>query len=343
MKIIKKIIQTKEQIKLKVPFVTALRKVYFAEFIRVKVVCKDGSFTYGEAPSTKAITGETLESISQSVEKLTPMLISKDLDEALVILHAQKCGSSAKAALDMAIVMLLAKEKTQTLKEYFSIRNVQAIQTDITISLGSSEQMLLDAKDAFSNDMKILKVKLGSDIVHSIAITKTLSQKLPEATLLIDANQAWSKAQTLDYLDAIEKIPQIALLEQPVAAKDVESLAEITQKSRVNILADEAVFTLADAKYVIENRVADMINIKVMKCGGISKAIEILEYARKEGIKCMLGSMIEGPYSINITIYLAFAYSDIIKFIDLDSPLLYEKWPDELDFSYKGSKIYFKP
>ena len=338
---IQSITQTKERIKLKVPFITALREVHFAEFIRVKVLCEDGIFAYGEAPATKAITGETLESISEAIEQLTPLLVSKSLDEAFVILHAQGCGSSAKAALDMAMVMLMAKEKKQTLKEYFCIRNTQAIETDITISLGSCEQMLIDAKDAVLNDMKILKVKLGSDIDHAITITHSLAQKLPEATLLIDANQAWSKEQTLRYLDAVE-MSDIALLEQPVVAKDLEGLAEITQKSSVAILADEAVFTLADAKYIIQNRAADMINVKVMKCGGISKAIEIFEYARKEGIKCMLGSMIEGPYSINVTLYLAFAYRDVIAFIDLDSPLLYEQLPKELDFNYKGSKISFK-
>jgi len=110
----------------------------------------------------------------------------------------------------------------------------------------------------------------------------------------------------------------------------------------VPILADEAVFTFEDARKVVAMDAADMINIKLMKCGGVTKAMEILEYARKKGITCMLGSMIEGPYSINITLYLAFAYRDVVKFIDLDSPLLYEELPDALDFIYDGATISFK-
>jgi L-alanine-DL-glutamate epimerase-like enolase superfamily enzyme len=82
-----------------------------------------------------------------------------------------------------------------------------------------------------------------------------------------------------------------------------------------------------------------MINIKLMKCGGVTKAIEILEYAREKNITCMLGSMLEGPYSINIVLYLAFAYSDVIKYIDLDSPLLYKEMPTELDFEFRGCEI----
>jgi len=340
MKIIS-ITQTKEKIRLKVPFVTALREVHFAEFIRVKVVLEDGSFAYGEAPATEAITGENLESISKALKQLASVLLCKDLDEALHFVHAYTCGSSAKAALDMAIVMLMAKQKGKNLKEYFCIDKSEAIETDITISLGSCDQMLYDAKNAIVQNMKILKIKLGSDIDHAIAVTKNFSQQLPEAKLLIDANQSWTTEQTLDYLHAVKGC-SIELLEQPLPAKEIDNLAIITQKSTLAILADEAVFTLADAKYVVEKKAADMINIKLMKCGGVTKAIEILEYAKAEGISCMLGSMIEGPYSINITIYLAFAYRDVVKFVDLDSPLLYEKLPDALDFIYKGSEIHFK-
>jgi L-alanine-DL-glutamate epimerase-like enolase superfamily enzyme len=338
---IKDITLTQEKIRLKTPFITALREVHYAEFIRVKVVCDDGSFAYGEAPATKAITGETLESISSAVEALRSSLVDKEIEDALEVLHKAYCGSSAKAALDMAFVMLLAKQKKQTLCEFFAIKDKSALQTDITISLNEKAKMLQDAKDAFGAGMKILKIKLGADIAHAIEVTKLLDKELREAELLIDANQAWSLEGTLQYLEGIQEC-RIALLEQPVKADELEALKMITQKSRVPILADEAVFTLEDAQKVVAMGAADMINIKLMKCGGVTKAMEILEYARKKGIACMLGSMIEGPYSINITLYLAFAYRDVVKFIDLDSPLLYEKLPDELDFIYDGATISFK-
>ena len=100
-------------------------------------------------------------------------------------------------------------------------------------------------------------------------------------------------------------------------------------------------FTLEDAKKVIESNAADMINIKLMKCGGLTKAVEILEYAKSENIKCMLGSMLEGPYSINAALHLAMAYPQTIKYIDLDSPLLYKDLSDELEFSFFENEISF--
>jgi len=329
---------TQEKIALKTPFITALREVKDVEFIRVKVLCDDGSFAYGEAPATKAVTGETLESIHENIFSIKEHFIAKEPAIALELLHQTNIGSSAKAALDMAFVFLFVKQEGKSLKEFFGIEDTRAVKTDITISLGSAEVMLADAQQALREQKNILKVKLGSDIVHAVTVTKLLSRKLPHATLLIDANQAWNLQESLLYLREIQNC-KIELIEQPVAAADLESLKKIKEASYVPILADESVFTLADVKNVVQYGCADMINIKLMKCGGVSKAVEILEYARKHKLKCMLGSMLEGPYSINAAIYLAFAYRDVVQFVDLDSPLLYKELPQELDFSYKLSNI----
>ena len=71
-----------------------------------------------------------------------------------------------------------------------------------------------------------------------------------------------------------------------------------------------------------------MINIKLMKCGGITKAREILEYVKEKNIGCMLGSMLESPVPITAAYALCFAYRDVIKYVDLDIPLLYKEVPD---------------
>jgi L-alanine-DL-glutamate epimerase-like enolase superfamily enzyme len=338
---IEEITLTQEKIPLKTPFITALREVKDVEFIRVKIICSDGVFAYGEAPATKAVTGETLESIERDIESLKSSLLQQNLQEALTTVHVAKIGSSAKAALDMALLFLLAKEQNKSLQEYFGIEDFRPIQTDITISLGSPTKMLQDAKEALREGKDILKVKLGADIAHAVDVTLRLAQELPHAKLLIDANQAWSLEDSLKYLRETESCV-LELIEQPVVADDLDALKEITKASAVPILADEAAFTLEDVKRVVTGGYADMINIKLMKCGGVTKAIEILEYAREKGIKCMLGSMLEGPYSINAALYLAFSYRDVVTFVDLDSPLLYKELPSDLDFNYEANKITFR-
>lgn len=319
---------TREAIPLKIPFITALRTVHDAEFIRAKIIFEDGSKSFGEAPATKAITGEDLDSIERNIDEVTSSLLGLTRSEALIALHAAGIGSSSKAALDMA---LFSQE---------AIKDTKAIETDITISLDTKEKMLEDAHDAIKRGIKLLKVKLGKDIKHAIEVTQLLGLQLSSAKLLIDANQAWSVAQSLEYIEGVKELKSIELIEQPVIAKDLDGLKHISQNSPIPILADEAVFSFEDAKHVHQNNIAKMINIKLMKCGGVSKAVEILEYARENNITCMLGSMIEGPISINAAVQLAFNYRDVIKYVDLDSPLLYKKPSQLLSFRFYQGEVF---
>ena len=326
---IKNIQTSIEKIPLQTPFATALRRVENVEFVRVKLTCNDGTSAYGEAPATKAITGEDLESIVSSILAVKNELLGLELLEALHVLHGCPIGSSAKAALDMALISLLAQQNNQTLLQYFNAKDFSPIKTDVTISLNDVDTMVQDAKKAYENGFDILKVKLGSDINHAVSVTKLLAEKLPEVKLLIDANQAWSLEKSLSYIEAVQGL-HVSLIEQPVIAQDLQSLKIITQSTKIPVLADEAVFTLEDVKKVYESGCADMINIKLMKCGGLSRAQEILEYARENDIPCMLGSMLEGPTSISAAYALCFAYRDVIKYVDLDSPLLYKEVPTVL-------------
>ena len=307
-------------IELKTPFITALRRVENIELVRVSIECEDGSVGIGEAPSTFAITGETIETIVESINKAKIYLTGLSLEEALTELHQLPIGSSAKASLDMAIL---------SLQGFFVLSDRKSVQTDITISLNEAPIMLDDAKKALNKGMDILKVKLGSNIDHAIEVTNLLSKELPQAKLLIDANQAWSLEESLEYINAVKDL-RLELIEQPVKAQDLSALQTITNATDIPILADEAAFSLEDVQKIVENNYADMINIKLMKCGGITKAVEILEYAREKKVKCMLGSMLEGPVSINAAESLAMAYNDVIEYVDLDSPLLYKNREDAL-------------
>ena len=339
---ITKITTEVKHIELKTPFKTALRETSHVEFVRVHVEDENGHVGIGEAPATKAITGEDIEIILESIESVEKQFLNLTCKEALEILHSACCiGSSAKAALDMAFISLHVKEINQTLCEYFEIKDFTPIKTDVTISLNSADVMLEDAKKAYENAMTILKVKVGSDVLHAVDIIRKIAKELVHVQILVDANQAWSFEDSQFFINNMFDI-KIELIEQPVIASDLESLKKITHFSHIPILADEAVFSLEDAKKVVESQSANMINIKLMKCGGVTKAIEILEYAREKKITCMLGSMLEGPYSINIALYLAFAYRDVVGYVDLDSPLLYKEPSNELDFKFSGCEISLK-
>jgi len=366
-------------IALKTPFITALRRVEQIEFVRVSVFCQNGLTAFGEAPATKAITGEDIEIIVNSIESVKELFYDLNPQEALELLHDSRTGfevkpgirgyknsflrhssyaprhskldlessslgtigSSAKAALDMAFISLLAQSQNRALYKYFGADKPILLKTDITISLKEIGEMLEDAKTAFLGGKNILKVKLGSDIKHAIKIIQKIAQELPNAEILVDANQAWSLDDSLEFVKAM-KDEKIQLIEQPVIAEDLQGLKIIKNATTIPILADEAAFNLEDVIKIVESKSADMINIKLMKCGGLTNAVKILEYAREQKITCMLGSMLEGPISINAALHLAMAYGDVIKYVDLDSPLLYKNPSYELDFEFNKNQITYK-
>ncbi len=302
------------KIPLKTPFITALRKVTDVEFVRVTIECEDGGISYGEAPATKAITGEDLKSIINTIEENKELFYFKSPDASLEILDKLKITSSAKAALNMAFYNLISPMNYET--------NTN-IKTAITISLNKKQKMCNDAVLASNDGMNILKLKFGDDISHAIDVTKTIKKLNPNAKILIDANQAWDVKKSKKFIDAIKGV-DIELLEQPVVANNMLGLKEITQYSHIPIVADETCFTLSDVKQVVESKSADIINIKLMKCGGITYAIKILDYCKEKNIPVMFGSMLEGPISINYAYWLVNKYMDVIKYVDLDSPLLYD-------------------
>ncbi len=318
-----------EKIPLRTPFITALRRVDNVENIRICIHTDTPNIGYGAAPATKAITGEDLKTISKTIKTvITPKLVGEtfDLPKVLAILHTCcKGNSSAKAAVDMALYDLAALSEDKTLVEYLG-SSAKPLQTAVTISLKTPEVMAEDAVSAFGRGLTILKVKVGGKDGLDVERIVAIREAVPEARLLIDANQAWDVEESLEIIKEITPL-NIELIEQPVLGSDIQGLKNISQQSGIPILADEAVFTLEDTKQVITEKAADLINIKLMKCGGISKAIEIIKYCQKKDVKCMMGSMLEGPTSITLTAQLVMAYSDAFSHIDLDSPLLYKKIP----------------
>ncbi len=320
---------TVEKIPLRTPFITALRRVDTVENLRICIHTDTYNIGLGAAPATKAVTGEDLKSINKCIKQdITPQLVGEtfELVPLLEKLHHLCEGhSSAKAAIDMALYDLAALIKEQNLVTFLGAEALP-LETVLTISLKSPREMAEDAQKAYARGFRQLKVKVGGGDNLDIERIKAIRAIVPQAHLLIDANQAWDVESSHTIIDAVTPL-NIELIEQPVIGSDIEALKAVTQKSHIPILADEAVFTLEDAKKVIEEKACDLINIKLMKCGGISKAIEIIKYCQIKGVKCMMGSMLEGPTSITLTAQLVMAYRDAFSHIDLDSPLLYKKIP----------------
>ncbi len=336
---------SKVAIPLAKPFVTALRRVEAVEAAAIELYDVSALCGIGEAPGSFAVTGETLESIVRTIEKkIMPLLLYRDflsLQEALEVLFGCCEGSgSAKAAVDMALHDLWSKRVGIDSIPYLAAEEVE-LATDVTISLDRPEVMAMDARKAVQCGYDILKVKVGGGDGLDILRVEAVREAAPSAKVLVDANQAWSEEEAMRVIEAISPFG-IELVEQPVLADEMEGMRRITKSSEIPILADESIFMLDDAVRVIEGGCADMVNVKVMKCGGLFKAAEILSWCEENRIGCMIGSMLESPRSIAAAMRLAGRYDSVVRYIDLDSPLLYEKLPESAPMTIWKNRLKLK-
>ncbi len=115
---------------------------------------------------------------------------------------------------------------------------------------------------------------------------------------------------------------ELELLEQPVKAWDIDGLTYVTERVNTPVMADESVFAPVQVFDMIQRRAADIVNIKLMKTGGLSNAIRIADIAALYGVECMIGCMLESSISVTAAVHLAAAKADIITKVDLDGPSL---------------------
>ena len=311
------------------PFVTAVRRADAVEAVRITLRCEDGICGLGEAPASALITGETLPSIEEAIKTyIAPAIIGKSAESNLnhEIQSAIHGNSSAKAAVEMAFMNLrtqvLGIPLYRLLGEEKKARN---LTNDITISIGSLDSMTADALSAINEGHSILKIKSGSqaetDARQLIGLWQNIRSR--QVLLRIDANQGWSPSQAIKIIQAWEdaSIP-IDIIEQPVPAWDFEGMAEVAAYSSFPVAADESVFSPRDALRCIQMKAAQVINIKLMKCGGLNRAVEICNLCRQNGLECMIGCMLESEISVAAAAHLA-ASQPVITRVDLDAPLLY--------------------
>lgn len=203
--------------------------------------------------------------------------------------------------------------------------------------------MAADAQRYVESGFDVLKIKVGigspeDDIRRIQAIRQAVTD---DVVLRLDANQGWSAKDAVRIIGRMEDLDLgIEFIEQPVPAHDIDGLAYVTNHTLLPIMADESVFSLYDARRIIEGRAADMFNIKLMKAGGIYEALKINALAQSYDMTCMVGSMIETKLGVTAAAHFAASQSNILYY-DFDAPLMLNEETIEGGIQYDGSRITF--
>lgn len=326
------------------PFVTALRTATTLETTVVEVIDEDGLRGFGEAPQVWRVTGESLASAEACLSgPLRDVALGRSPDDlhelSTQIEHAVVANHGAKAALDVALHDLTARRLGVSLPRLLGGSRLR-VDTDVTIPAGEPDELGPVAAARHGEGFGVLKLKVGTDAQADVARVMAVRDAVgPEATIRVDANQGWTPRQAIAVIRALEdREAGVEFVEQPVPAYDLDGLAAVTAAVDTPVMADESCFGLRDLTAIIEGRAADLVNVKLAKCGGLRIAASMLELAAAHGVGAIVGSMMEGPIGVGAAGSLVAAYGTSAT-SDLDAAWWLEKSPVVGGLSYDGATL----
>ncbi len=310
----------------------------------VRIETEGRNVGYGCAAPAEEVTGETVESCRAALdgpvaEYLEAAAVAGDPTAlCLGLADIAPAAPAACAAADMALWDLAAQSAGKPLAEYFGGAR-GPLPTSVTIGICDVDQTISEARRWLRKGFTKLKIKTGEDVaadIHRLAALRAAVGM--QCDLRVDANQGYELHDAMHFLDATRELG-LELIEQPLAREDLEGAAALVQKSRMPLIADEAVVSIADAKRVIEARAASGINIKLMKCGGLGAARVIHDKATAAGMSLMLGCNDESRISIAAALHFASAMPGV-RYVDLDGHMDLEQDPGSGGFFTKDGCLH---
>lgn len=278
----------------------------------VRLIDEHGLEGWGEAAPTR-FYGETTETVLAALQAYAEHLPSdpfllEDAERAWE--RALRLNPAARAALSAALHDLVGKRLDQPVYRLWGLDPAKAPRSTFTIGLDTAEK--LRQKIAEAAPYPILKIKLGTD--GDVEILRTV-REATDKELRVDANGGWTVKQALRMLPVLDEYG-VTVLEQPLAAEDLDGLAIVRQAARIPVIADESCRTAADIP-ALAGRV-DGINIKLAKCGGLREALRMIAIARAHHLMVMVGCMIESSIGITAAAHL----TPLVDLVDLDGAAL---------------------
>ncbi len=274
---------------------------------------QDGLHGYGEA-TTNDYYGATLEGMTAALEALRPEIESYSLQDPAAFwdaLHpALRDQPFAHCALDQAAHDLWGKLQGAPVWKLWGLSLENLPPTNYTIGIDTIETMV--AKMNEFPGWPVYKIKLGTG--HDLEIVKEL-RRHTDSVFRVDANCGWTADETIENSQAM-KLLGVEFIEQPLPADRWEDMGRVFGASALPVIADESCVVPQDV-----DRCAGAfhgVNIKLVKCGGMTPARRMIDRAKALGLKVMVGCMTESTVGISAIAQLL----PRLDYVDMDGALL---------------------
>ena len=285
---------------------------------------EDGLFGLGES-TTNPFYGITLDNMREALEKFKPVLLGGKWNTPAELWELGKevfrDNPFAQCALDQAAWDLYTKKKGKKLYKYLNLNPQRIPTTNFTIGIDTVEKMCAKLREV---EWPIYKIKLGTD--QDLEIVREL-RKNTNSIFRVDANCAWTVDQAISYSEELALLG-VEFIEQPLAKDNLEGMREVFAHSKLPLIADESCISEADVDKC-QGRFHG-VNIKLVKAGGITPALRMIQQAKALGMKTMVGCMTESSVGISAIANIA----PLLDYVDMDGAMLLAKDPA------KGVRIF---
>ncbi len=306
------------------PYTIAYETFQSVQNVFIRLDTGRGPSGFGCAAPDRAVTGETAEGTLEAINHVAvPVLRGSDpLRMARTLERLRKpleTRPSALAAVDMALFDLIGKAAGLPLWKILGGYR-DRIRTSITIGILPLEETVKHCRDRVREGFRALKIKGGidmdEDVEKVIRVREAVGGRIE---LRFDANQGFSVEEARRFVRNTRK-SGLKLIEQPTPCKEPALLGRVTRSVAIPVMADESLLNLRDAFRIARRGLADMVNVKLMKVGGISEALQINAVARSAGLEVMVGCMDEAALAIAAGLHFALARGNV-RYADLDGHL----------------------
>jgi len=313
-----------ETFRLSDPYTIAYESVDEATNVFLRVTTDSRLVGFGCSAPDDAVTGESPETALRAIAEIVePVVLGMDPLRAAVVMERLReplrQHPSVRAAVDMAVLDILGKRADLPLWKLLGGYR-ERIKTSVTIGIHPVEETVSRARMWVRDGFRSLKIKGGTDVDLDVERMLKVREEVGRGVdLRFDANQGYSVEQAVDFIRRIKRV-RLQLLEQPTPKGAPEMMAQISCRSDVPVMADESLMNLRDAFRLAKNDLVDMVNIKLMKVGGISEALHVNSVAKAAGYEVMVGCMDESGLAIAAGLHFALARPNVV-FADLDGHL----------------------
>lgn len=296
----------------------------------------------GCAAPDGVVTGESPEDVEEALSSvIVPALTGRDPLGYVRLIHEMKSllpgKASARAMVDAALFDLVAKVAGMPLYKFLGGYR-DRIPTSITVGILPLDDTLRRVAEFQKQGFRHIKIKGGSKVDEDIEKMMLLHERFPDLIWRFDANQGYSLEDSVRFVDGTVAV-EIEILEQPTPFGADKMLGAVTGSVDVPVMADESLRSLRDAFRLARHDRIDMINIKLMKVGGIWEAMSINSVAASAGLETMVGCLDECSLGISAGLHFALSRPNV-EFADLDGHLDFEVDPFQGIFELQEGVLY---